>query len=343
VPDQRNVSHEACDPIVPCLPLDGSTFLESLSEKDKPWDKHRRNADIISNYYRLGGMDSHADRVAFCSQLLEFKVVPSKVLGQQKLKLASAKFCRVRHCPICQWRRSLRWKAKAYENLPKVVADYPNGRWIFLTLTMKNCELTDLKDTLSHLNQSFRRLSQLKAFPGIGWIKSVEVTRGRDGKSAHPHLHCLILLKDSYYKEDYLSKTDWIALWKQSLRVDYSPVLDVKAIQAESSPVGLIAEVLKYQCKESDLVASPEWFIEYVKQVHGTRAVGVGGVLREYFRELEEEPEDLIGHDEQSTEETQGPSIYFRWNRSIKKYVMVRSSSAGVVYKLPVRGFENTG
>jgi hypothetical protein len=107
--------------------------------------------------------------------------------------------------------------------------------------------------------------------------------------------------------------------------------------------VGLIAEVLKYQCKESDLVASPEWFLEYVKQVHGTRAVGVGGVLREYFRELEEEPDDLIGHDEESTEETEGPSIYFRWNRPIKKYVMVRSNSNGVVYKLPVRGFENTG
>ena len=341
--DQQNVSHKDCDPIVPCLPLDGSTFLESLSEKDKPWDKHRRNADIISNYYRLGGMDSHADRVAFCSQFLEFKVVPSKVVGQQKLKLASAKFCRVRHCPICQWRRSLRWKAKAYENLPKVVADYPNGRWIFLTLTMKNCQLTDLRDTLSHLNQSFRRLSQLKAFPGIGWVKSVEVTRGRDGKSAHPHLHCLILLKDSYYKEDYLSKSDWIALWKQSLRVDYCPVLDVKAIRAESSPVGLIAEVLKYQCKESDLVASPEWFLEYVNQVHGTRAVGVGGVLREYFRELEEEPDDLVGYDEQSMEETESPSLYFRWNRAIKKYVMVRSTSSGVVYKLPVRGFENTG
>ena len=117
----------------------------------------------------------------------------------------------------------------------------------------------------------------------------------------------------------------------------------MKAIHAESSPVGLIVEVLKYQCKESDLVASPEWFIEYVKQVYGTRAVGVGGVLREYFRQLEEEPEDLIGHDEESTEETKGPSIYFRWNRAIKKYVMVRSSSAGVVYQLLARDFENTG
>ena len=330
MPDQRNVSHKACDPIVTSLPSDEHTFLESLSEKDKPWDKHRKNADIVSNYYRQGGMDSHAERVSLCSQLLEFNMLLDKKVGQQKLKLASAKFCRVRHCPICQWRRSLRWKAKAYENLPKVVADYPNGRWIFLTLTMKNCQLTDLRETLHHLNQSFRRLTQLKAFPGIGWVKSVEITRGRDG-SAHPHLHCLIMLKDSYYKEDYLSKSDLIALWKQCLRVDYCPVLDVKAVQAESSPVGLIAEILKYQCKESDLIADCDWFLEYVKQVHGTRAVGVGGVLRDYFRELEEEPEDLIGHDEESTEDTQGPSLYFRWNRKIRKYVMVTATAIAIV------------
>jgi len=228
--DQHNVSQNSNGSIVAFSTKDEYISLESLSKGDHVWDKHRRNADIISNYYRQGGMDSHADRVAFCSQLLEFKVVPKGNNGQQKLKLASAKFCRVRHCPICQWRRSLRWKARAYENLPKVVADYPNGRWIFLTLTMKNCALTDLRETLTHLNKSFKRLSELKAFPGIGWVKSVEVTRGRDGKSAHPHLHCLILLKDSYYKEDYLSKSDWIALWKQCLRVDYCPVLDVTAL-----------------------------------------------------------------------------------------------------------------
>jgi hypothetical protein len=202
--------------------------------------------------------------------------------------------------------------------------------------------LTDLRETLSHLNKSFKRLTELKAFPGIGWIKSVEITRGRDGQSAHPHLHCLILLKDTYYKEEYLSKADWIAIWKQCLRVDYCPILDVKAVKAESSPVGLIAEILKYQCKESDLIADCDWFLEYVKQVHGTRAVGVGGVLREYFRELEEEPEDLIGHDEESTEETEGPSLYFRWNRSFKKYVMARVTPMGVVCKIPEKDYQNT-
>ena len=107
--------------------------------------------------------------------------------------------------------------------------------------------------------------------------------------------------------------------------------------------MGLIAEILKYQCKESDLVADCAWFLEYVKQVHGTRAVGVGGVLRDYFRELEEEPEDLIGHDEESIEDTEGPSLYFRWNRSFKKYVMVRVTPMGVIHKIPEKDYQNTG
>lgn len=326
-----SVGQKSYSPIVSSHQADGYSFLQSLSEKDKAWDKHRKNADIIAGYYRQGGMDSYADRVSLCSRVLEFKQVPDGDTGQQKLKLASTNFCRVRHCPICQWRRSLQWKARAHENLPKVVADYPNGRWVFLTLTMKNCPLTDLRETLAHLNQSFRRLTQLKAFPGMGWIKSVEVTRGKDGKSAHPHLHCLILLKDSYYQEDYLSKQEWIGLWKQSLRVDYSPVLDVKSVCPESSPVALIAEILKYQCKESDMVASAEWFLEYVRQVHKTRAIGVGGVLRDYFRQLEEEPEDLVGHDEEATDEQGGESLYFRWHRSLGKYVMVTKTDAGYI------------
>jgi hypothetical protein len=29
--------------------------------------------------------------------------------------LSASRFCRVRTCPVCQWRRSLMWKAKAYQ------------------------------------------------------------------------------------------------------------------------------------------------------------------------------------------------------------------------------------
>jgi plasmid rolling circle replication initiator protein Rep len=58
-----------------------------------------------------------------------------------KLKLQTAKFCRVRHCPVCQWRRSLMWKAKAYKILPRIVEAYPSSyRFLIPTLTIKNTD-----------------------------------------------------------------------------------------------------------------------------------------------------------------------------------------------------------
>lgn len=338
MPDHKKVSHVT--PIVIYPDDTDQGFLEDLSSKDHPWDKHRRNADIISRYYKDGGYDRYSERVYFCARTLSFKLVSTDKRGTKKLKLFQAQFCRVRHCPVCQWRRSLRWRAKAYEALPKVINDFPDHRWLFVTFTIRNCELTDLRDTLDHLNKSFVRLTQLKSFPGLGWIKSVEVTRGKDGQTAHPHLHCMILLKPSYFKTDYLSKSDWIRLWRQSLRTDYSPIIDVKAVKPDKSPVGLIAEVLKYQCKESDLIADRNWFLEYTRQVHKTRAISVGGVLRSYFSELEREPEDLIGNDGENEQAEE--ILQFRWNPSYKKYLLI------VVYPSNTRigyddSYEDTG
>lgn len=294
--------------------------LSNLSPRDKPWDKHKKNADTIGHYYDFGGQNSYSSRVRLCASRLSFRLVPDGEQGLLKLKLHSALFCRVRLCTVCQWRRSLRWKAKAYEALPKVIEAYPKYRWLFVTLTMKNCALTELRETLSYMNRAFKRLTELKAFPGEGWIKSVEITRGKDGQSAHPHIHCLMMVKSTFFSSGYLSKKRWIELWQQCLRVDYKPILDVQAVKPHRSPVALLSEVLKYQTKESDLVSNPEWFLEYSEQVKKTRAVSVGGVLRDYFKALEEEPEDLIGSEESNEKEPDEGHLYFTWRRGEKCY-----------------------
>lgn len=292
--------------------------LSDLSEKDKPWDKHRSNADIVANYYAGSEFESHNQAISFCSQLLEFGLVPDPIEGAYKLKLRSSRFCRKRHCPVCQWRRSLRWKAKAHQMIPLVVRDYPKYRWLFVTLTLKNCPITELRKTLTWINESFKRLTKLKAYPAIGWIKSAEVTRGRDG-SAHPHLHILMMVKPSYFKHNYLSQAKWVELWQQCLRVDYKPVLDVQAIKKDLAPYFIVPEILKYQCKESDLTADREWFLELTRQLKNTRAIAVGGVLRDYMKDLEQEPEDLIGEDNESDQVDEG-LLYFGWKRREKRY-----------------------
>lgn len=294
--------------------------LSDLSPADKPWDKHRAFADKVEGYYAGSEFRDYASRIHYCSELLEFGLAMQDD-DTLKLKLRTARFCRLRHCPVCQWRRSLMWKAKAYKVLPRIVEAYPTHRWVFLTLTIKNVPITELRDSLTSMNRGFQRLSQLKAFPAIGWLRSTEVTRGRDG-SAHPHFHCLLLVQPSYFGKKYIKQSDWVEMWRKSMRLDYNPVLDVQAVKQGEKPMDLVPELLKYVTKESDLVADREWFLELTRQMHKMRSVATGGVLKEYLRELEEEPEDLIGESE-SPEAQESSSLYFGWKRREKKYRMV--------------------
>jgi plasmid rolling circle replication initiator protein Rep len=293
--------------------------LSDLSPGDKPWDKHRSFADRVESHYRGSDFDDYSQRVKDCSQLLSFGLTFQED-SSLRLKLRSARFCRVRHCPVCQWRRSLMWKARAYKVLPKIVEEYPTHRWLFLTLTLKNDKIISLKETLKEMNSGYRRLSQLKAFPAIGWLRSTEVTKGRDG-NAHPHFHSLLLVPSSYFGAKYLRQSDWAEMWKKSMRLDYKPILDVQAVKQGNQPMELIPELLKYCTKESDLVTDREWFLELTRQMYKMRCIATGGVLKEYLRELEEEPENLIGED--GLAEDEFGRLHFGWKRSEKKYRMM--------------------
>lgn len=296
--------------------------LSELSPKDKPWDKHRAFADRVEGFYASSEFADYGSRIHYCSELLQFGLALQND-DTLKLKLRAARFCRVRHCPICQWRRSLMWKARAYKILPKVVEAYPTHRWLFMTLTQKNVPITELRATLQQMNRGFQRLVQLKAFPAEGWLRSTEVTRGRDG-GAHPHFHCLLLVPRSYFGKKYVKQAQWVQMWRKSMRLDYNPVLDVQAVKQGTKPMELVPELLKYCTKESDMVADREWFLELTRQMKKMRAISTGGVLKEYLKELEQEPEDLIGKDEE-TELMDEVSLYFCWRRLEKKYRMIKS------------------
>lgn len=297
--------------------------LSDISERDRPWDAHKAESDIISGHYRNSEFEKYSERVNTCANLLDFRLVPDDKKGY-RLKLSSARFCHVRTCQICVWRRSLMFKARAYKTLPKIVDDYPTARFLFLTLTVKNCQIHELREYLSWMNKGFSRLIRLKAFPAIGYLKTVEVTLGRDGRSSHPHFHCLLMVAPSYFGKNYIRKDEWVAMWRNSLRVDYNPILDVQALKSNDSLVGLLAEIIKYQTKPSTMVfGNREWFLEYTRQLHRTRAISFGGVFKEYFRELEKEPtdEDLIGVSDDN--ETDEGHLLFGWRRTVKKYKLV--------------------
>ena len=304
-------------------------YLSDISPDDKPWDTHRAQSDEIARLYGLVGYDRYSQRVSGCSQWLTYALKANDD-GEFRLKLRDARFCRVRHCPVCQWRRSMMWRAKFFKALPAVQDKYPTGRWLFLTLTVRNCALTDLRQTLQSMNAAWQRLIQRKGFPALGFIKSVEVTRGKD-RSAHPHFHCLLLVPAGYFSRGFISQAKWTELWKSCLKADYNPVIDVRAVKDKSPALNAtldtgngalmkaICETLKYTVKESDLIADPDWLQELTRQLHKTRAIAIGGVLKEFLSD--EDPEDLINGDIEEEEKTEDEvNILFDWAEIIRRY-----------------------
>jgi plasmid rolling circle replication initiator protein Rep len=306
-----------------------SWYLSDISPADKPWDIHRAQSDELAKLYETVGYSRYSERISECSQWLTY-AMKAKDDGDVKLKLREARFCRVRHCLVCQWRRSLMWRARFIKALPEIQKAFPTGRWIFVTLTVKNCELTQLRATLTWMNAAWKRLSLRKEFPALGFIKSTEVTRGADG-TAHPHFHCLMLVPAGYFKRGYISQAKWVSLWQSCLKTDYAPILDVRVVKStkdtlddslEASNAAMlraICETLKYVVKPSDLLADPQWLDELTKQLQKTRAISIGGCLREFFSE--DDPEDLINGETEEDERTEDDAILdFVWSTVIKRY-----------------------
>src|SRR4028119_970169 len=306
-----------------------SWYLSDLSADDKPWDIHRAQSDEIAKIYDSIGYDGYAKRIGECAQLLTYALKATDD-GEVKLKLREARFCRVRHCLICQWRRSLMWRARFFKALPEIQAKYPTGRWIFVTFTVRNCELTNLRATLTWMNAAWKKLTERKVFPALGFVKSVEVTRAVNG-TAHPHFHCLMLVPAGYFKRGYISHAKWQELWQSCLKTDYSPRVDVRVVKSKttSSKNGLnasndgmaeaVCETLKYAVKPSDLLADPHWLDELTKQLQKTRAISIGGCLKKFFSE--DEPEDLINSDIQEKEKVDDESLVtFDWSTIAQRY-----------------------
>ena len=300
------------------------SYLKDLSSRDIPWDKHRSTADRVSAIYEEVELTDYAGRINRCSQILLFGSVLDKQ-GAKAIRLKSSFFCRVRHCPVCQWRRSLMWKARLGKALLAIQKDYPRVRWLHLTLAVRNCEITSLRDTLKLMNAAWKRLTLVKKYPAIGYFKSLEITRGEDG-TAHPHFHILLMVEPKYFGKSYINQKEWVEMWRKALRVDYDPtahIQSIKDISGNDNLLNAVKEVAKYTVKGDDLIAEKEWLQELTKQVHNTRAISLGGILKEYLSDNEGTNEELIlGETIEDPNLMIDPYYLARWDKPDSRYIV---------------------
>lgn len=233
--------------------------------------------------------------------------------------------CRSRHCQNCQRIKAYIWQEKMKEIIPELTINFKNGKYLFITFTVKNPKIKNLRLVLLCMSRAYAKMFQRKVFRHVvGGIRSTEITRGKSGSDeAHPHFHAIICLKTTYFKkENYLSADQWGKHWGECLKSEFEkegleynekdypkgfPRVDIRLAKSADGKTEItnknIAEhgeqlinyVLKYSVKGSDLLKdgkADEWFFEFDRQVKNIRMIAPVGVVKKMLSDLERDQFD---------------------------------------------------
>lgn len=314
----------------------------SSTGKERPWKLHKQENLQLVKIYKTARekninliTDSRLFDLEHCADTLLFA---ENAEGKKKLK--SANFCRLRLCPMCQWRRSLKMFGQVQTITDKILERDKSTRFLFATFTVKNVDAENLETCINILNNKFLYLvSRNKTFAPakklkqnlLGYLKAVEVTYNTKDKTYHPHLHVIFAVKSTFFKnkQNYMTKKEWIELWQQALGVDYKPQTDIRAIKTNTGKA--IAEVAKYPVKTAPILSLPDdEAVEVLKtltlSLNKKRFVSYGGIFKTVKQELKladiEIDKDLVNTDiEQQERFNAVTAVLFRYNFKFGCYI----------------------
>lgn len=238
----------------------------------------------IAKMYALNNVHNKATRLLECATFLEF------AKNSNTFKLIRSNSCRVRLCPLCSFRRSL----KIYRNnkiMFNLLAEEYKYDYIFLTLTCKNCKAEDLKITIDNLLSAFNSMTRLKKIKNAwqAYIRNLEITYNAKKDTYHPHIHVLISVNSSYFHKDYIKQSEYTEIYKKQLKVDYKPVIDVRKIK--QLDYSAIAEISKYATKYTDILQLNDNVLKKVVAtldyaLNNRRLISYGFKFKELQKEL---------------------------------------------------------
>lgn len=316
-----------------------NNILEDRSStgRKRPWEDFKVNNGLLALSYESLGMGKKANRLRNCATSLAF----SYDVDVKKKTLVAANFCRVRLCPMCQWRRSLKVFGQVSQILRYIESRQHYG-YILVTFTVKNVSGEELNDELDRLMNAWGRLVKLKPFTQAikGYYRAMEISHNMDYTSKnyntfHPHFHCLFAVNPSYFTgKEYLSHKKWQELWQAAARLDYIPMVNVQRVKEDDnkSLLAAVAEAAKYAVKSEDYIIPDDWGLttETValldKCLHNRRFVGFGGIMKEAKKALnldDVENGDLISVGDDEVKISDKDPIYtYYWHSGYKQYIL---------------------
>ena len=251
------------------------------------------------------------------------------------LSVTSANFCRQRLCPMCQRRRSLR----TYSAVSKVydLANKSGYQFLHVVLTVPNCPADALKKTCDFLfkqssllfrksedvhtkaackgNEDIKKLRRniKNSFKGV--FRALEITFNDrlsiDHPFAfHPHLHCLIAVKKSYFtSRDYISHEKLQKVWGTLTGIENVQVF----IGRVTDQCASIAEVAKYAVKPFKGDVTVEVLETLHKALFNRRLVQTFGVFRDWMKQVGvTDLEEVLDEDVRTA-----PDVWMEWEGGV--------------------------
>ena len=306
------------------------------SGKERPWKEKKIGNVTYSELLEILKIKK-AHNVRQCGNILEFKAT-----DEGYLKLYKTWFCKSKLCPVCNWRRAMKNSYQTQKIVEAVIQEKPSARWLFLTLSNRNSiDGATLEQSIKEMNKAFNRMFKYKKVAKnlVGFMRATEVTVNEKDGSYNQHMHVLLCVENSYFKNkaNYITQEEWINLWQKALQVDYKPVANIKAIKpnkkGDKDIQAAIKETSKYSVKSSDyLTGNHEKDAEIVQDLeqglYRKRMLSYGGLLKQKHKLLnldDAEEGNLIqtSDEEKTTEEEQkAHSITAIWNFEKQNYFL---------------------
>ena len=308
--------------------------------KERPWKMHKVNNLKLHELYKKALVldnnlisESRMKSLEECGDNLLFSVN-----DKNEKRLKGASFCRIRTCPMCNWRKSLKLFGQTSEIANIIINQDSSTRFLFVTFTVKNCDADKLSQTIDMMNMGFKSLTNkskgvkiTEKFKNnmLGYIRAMEVTYNQEKDTYHPHIHCIFAVKAGYFKGNgYIKKTDWQYIWGECCKTDYEPIVNVQTIK--NSTAKAVAEVAKYPVKIDDLVnydnekKAIQALIVFTKILKGRRLITFGGVFADIKKQLkldDVETGDLVNLEDEKENFQEVKKVLFKFNVKVGCYI----------------------
>ncbi len=337
--DKEN--HDNCCGVTLCETIKGTgESLEDVSAtgRKRPWKEHKMSSMQLAELFCF--TEKKYGRLLSASRLQSLKECGDALCFLQdaegKRRLKSANFCRIRVCPMCNWRRSLKLFSQVSAVTDAILAE-KKVRFIFVTLTIQNVRGEDLRDTIDQLNKAFTYITaKSRTFAPaqklkenlLGYMKAEEITYNAERDDFHPHIHAILEVRPSYFDSGYIKQKDWTALWRAALGVDYDPLVDVRNIKGGTAKA--VAEVAKYPVKMDSIlkIADRDRAAKALTQLYTAifrrRLVTFGGDFKEYRRRLQlddVETGDLTHVETEEKTFNAVAQVLFKWRADVGAYI----------------------